>query len=175
MNSLKAISKTSSALFSKTACTFGSRRTFSSDEPTLLGSKTHQNLKDAFAGESMANRRYLFFASKADVEGHPNVARLFRDTADGETSHANGHLFFLEAVGDPVTGEPIGNSEDNLKSAVAGETHEYSDMYPGFAKTARDEGFDEVAQWFETLAMAEKSHANKFLKQLKELQAEANE
>jgi len=140
-----------------------------SEDKSLVGTKTHQNLKDAFAGESMANRRYLFFASKADIEGYPDIARVFRDTADGETGHANGHLYFLENVGDPVTGEPIGNSEENLKSAVAGETHEYSDMYPGFAKTARDEGFDEVAQWFETLAMAEKSHANRFVRALKDL------
>jgi len=123
----------------------------------------------------MANRRYLFFASKADIEGYPDIARVFRDTADGETGHANGHLFFLESVGDPVTDEPIRNSEENLKSAVVGETHEYSDMYPGFAKTARDEGFDEVAQWFETLAMEEKSHANRFKKAKRDLEELQNQ
>jgi rubrerythrin len=139
--------------------------------PSLKGTKTHQNLKDAFAGESQANRRYLYFANKADVEGHPEVAALFRSTAEGETGHAHGHLDYLAQVGDPATDLPIGSSEDNLKAAVAGETHEYTDMYPGMAKSARDEGFDEIADWFETLAKAERSHANKFAKALDALVA----
>jgi len=133
---------------------------------SLKGSKTEQNLKDAFAGESQANRRYLYFANKADVEGQNDVAALFRSTAEGETGHAHGHLEFLEQVGDPATGLPIGNSRQNLKAAVAGETHEYTDMYPGMAKQARDEGFDEIADWFETLAKAERSHANRYQKAL---------
>ena len=132
----------------------------------LKGSKTEQCLKDAFAGESQANRRYLYFANKADVEGQPDVAALFRSTAEGETGHAHGHLEFLEASGDPATGLPMGSSRHNLASAVHGETHEYTDMYPGMAKTARAEGFDEIADWFETLAKAERSHANKFTKTL---------
>jgi len=137
--------------------------------PSLKGTKTHQNLKDAFAGESQANRRYLYFANKADVEGHPEVAALFRSTAEGETGHAHGHLDYLAEVGDPATDLPIGPSASNLKAAVAGETHEYTDMYPGMAKTARDEGFDEISDWFETLAKAERSHANKFDKALEAL------
>ena len=138
---------------------------------SLNGSKTHQNLKDAFAGESQANRRYLYFANKADVEGLPEVATLFRSTAEGETGHAHGHLDYLAHVGDPATGLPIGSSSDNLKASVAGETHEYTDMYPGMAKDARAEGFDEIADWFETLAKAERSHANKFQKALEALAA----
>ena len=133
----------------------------------LKGTKTEQNLKDAFAGESQANRRYLYFANKADVEGQNDVAALFRSTADGETGHAHGHLEFLEqGSGDPVTGLPIGGSRLNLKAAVAGETHEYTDMYPGMAKQAREDGFDEIADWFETLAKAERSHANRYQKAL---------
>jgi len=128
----------------------------------LKGSKTESNLKEAFAGESQANRRYLYFAQKADVEGQPDVAALFRSVAEGETGHAFGHFDFLKEVGDPVTGVPVGSSVDNLKSAIEGETYEYSEMYPGFSRTARDEGFDEVAEWFETLARAEKSHAGRF-------------
>ena len=128
----------------------------------LSGTKTHDNLKAAFAGESQANRRYLYFAKNADVEGHPDLAGLFRDTAEGETGHAFGHFDFLAEVGDPVTGVPVGATTDNLKSAIAGETYEYTEMYPGFAKTARDEGFDEIAEWLETLARAEKSHAGRF-------------
>jgi rubrerythrin len=137
--------------------------------PKLDGTKTHHNLKEAFAGESQANRRYLYFAKVADVEGYPEVAGLFKDTADGETGHAHGHLDFLKQVGDPATGEPIGNTAKNLRSAVAGETYEYQTMYPGFAKTARDEGLTDIAEWFETLAKAEKSHAGRFDKASKEL------
>jgi len=136
---------------------------------TLKGSKTEDNLKEAFAGESQANRRYLYFAQKADIEGYNDVAAVFRSTAEGETGHAHGHLEYLEEVGDPATGKPIGETKDNLVSAVAGETHEYTDMYPGMAKTARDEGFEEIADWFETLAKAEKSHAGKFQKTLESI------
>ncbi|HVC48563.1 MAG TPA: rubrerythrin family protein [Burkholderiales bacterium] len=136
---------------------------------SLKGSKTEENLKYAFSGESQANRRYLYFAAKADVEGYNDVAALFRSTAEGETGHAHGHLEFLEAVGDPATGLPIGGTELNLKAAVAGETHEYTDMYPGMVKTAREEGFDEIADWFETLAKAERSHANRYQKALDSL------
>lgn len=132
----------------------------------LKTSKTFDNLKEAFAGESQANRRYLYFAAKADVEGYNDVSAVFRSTAEGETGHAHGHLEYLEQVGDPVTELPIGDTEKNLKSAIAGETYEYTDMYPGMAKTARDEGFDEIADWMETLAKAERSHANRFQKAL---------
>ena len=128
----------------------------------LKGSKTHDNLKYAFAGESQANRRYLFFAKQADIEGFPEVAGLFRDTAEGETGHAHGHLEYMKKVGDPATSLPLGDVPQMLAAAVAGETHEYTDMYPGMAKTARDEGFAEIADWFETLAKAERSHAGKF-------------
>jgi rubrerythrin len=132
----------------------------------LNDSKTFQNLKDAFAGESMANRRYLYFARLADVQGQPDIAGLFRDTAEGETGHAHGHLDYLRKVGDPATGLPIGDTKLNLKAAIHGETHEYTDMYPGMARTAREEGFEEIADWFETLARAEKSHAGRFQKGL---------
>jgi rubrerythrin len=132
----------------------------------LKGTKTHSNLKEAFAGESQANRRYLYFAKRADIEGFPDIGGLFRDVAEGETGHAHGHLEFLAEVGDPVTGVPIGTTDKNLQSAIAGETYEYTQMYPGFAKTAREEGFEEIAEWLETLARAEKSHAGRFTKGL---------
>ena len=130
--------------------------------PALKGTRTEQNLKDAFAGESQANRRYLYFAKVADIEGYPEVAGNFRETAEGETGHAHGHLDYLKPVGDPATDLPIGDTSQNLASAVHGETYEYTDMYPGMAKTAREEGFGEIADWFETLAKAEKSHAGRF-------------
>ena len=129
---------------------------------SLKGSKTHDNLKDAFAGESQANRRYLYFAKQADIEGYPDVGGLFRDTAEAETGHAHGHLDYLKQAGDPATGKPIGGTDKNLAAAVAGETYEYTEMYPGMAKTARTENFAEIAEWFETLAKAEKSHAGRF-------------
>jgi rubrerythrin len=135
----------------------------------LKGSKTHTNLKFAFAGESQANRRYLYFAKVADVEGYPEVAGNFRETAEGETGHAHGHLDYLKKVGDPATDLPMGSTDENLKAAIAGETHEYTDMYPGMAKTARAEGFAEIADWFETLAKAEKSHAGRFTQMLQSI------
>ena len=132
----------------------------------LKGSKTEQNLKDAFAGESQANRRYLYFAAKADVEGYNEVSAVFRSTAEGETGHAHGHLDFLKPAGDPATDKPIGSTDKNLRAAVAGETYEYTEMYPGMARAARDEKFDSIAEWFETLAKAERSHAGRFQKAL---------
>ncbi|MEK9658583.1 MAG: rubrerythrin family protein [Chloroflexota bacterium] len=136
---------------------------------SIKGTKSEQNLKDAFAGESQANRRYLYFARRADIEGYPEVGGLFRDISEAETGHAFGHLDFLKESGDPATGEPIGATDQNLKAAIAGETYEYSEMYPGFARTARDEGFEEMAEWFETLARAERSHAGRFTKGLESL------
>jgi len=138
--------------------------------PDLKGTKTHQNLKDAFAGESQANRRYLYFAKQADIEGYPDVAGLFKNTADAETGHAHGHLDYLKQVGDPATDKPIGDTSKNLVASVAGETYEYTEMYPGMARSARDENFPEVAEWFETLAKAEKSHAGRFQQALDTLE-----
>ena len=135
----------------------------------LKGTKSHENLKAAFAGESQANRRYLYFARRADIEGYTDIGGLFRDTSEAETGHAFGHLDFLKEVGDPATGVPIGNTEANLKASIEGETYEYTQMYPGMAKTAREEGLDELAEWFETLAKAERSHANRFTKGLESL------
>ena len=164
--------------------------------PSLNGTKTHDNLKAAFAGESQANRRYLYFAKIADVEGHPDVAGLFRDTAEGETGHAHGHLDFLKQVGDPATGLPIGETDANLKAAVAGETYEYTEMYPGFRKTAEAEGqaaavaemdeqieeskvhaaqfratLDKAQKRFAALAKVEERHANHYKAQLAKVKA----
>ena len=137
----------------------------------LKGSKTEGNLKDAFAGESQANRRYLYFAprrmSKATTtwprcSARPQKARPVMPTAISSISRTS-------AIPPPVCRSA--HTELNLKAAIAGETHEYTDMYPGMAKTARDEGFDEIADWFETLAKAERSHANRFQKALDQLDA----
>ena len=134
--------------------------------PSLVGTKTGKNLKAAFAKSAEAHLRYLYFAQKADIEGYNDVSAVFRSTAVGETGHAHGHLAYLEETGDPATGEPIGDTTLNLKAAIAGETHEYTDMYPGMVRSAREEGFDEIADWLETLAKAEKSHAGRFQKAL---------
>jgi len=142
----------------------------------VKGTKTEECLKEAFAGESKANRRYLYFANMADIAGATDVANIFRHTAEGETGHAHGHMEYLVngGSGDPETGLPATNIVEALESAISGETHEYTDMYPGMAKTARDEGFDEIADWFETLAKAERSHAGKFKKTLDAYRAEQN-
>jgi rubrerythrin len=137
----------------------------------LKGSQTHDNLRRAFASESEANRRYVYFARQADVEGYPEIAGLFRDTAEGETGHANGFMDFLKRLGDPVTDLPIGNTAANLAAAIAGETQEYGDQYPGMAATARAEGFVDIAEWFETLAKAEKNHAARFTQGLKSIRS----
>ena len=135
---------------------------------SVKGTKTEQSLKEAFAGESQANRRYLYFANQADIAGANDVAAVFRSTAEGETGHAHGHMEYLinGGAGEPGTGMPAKTVAEALQAAIAGETHGYTDMYPGMAKTAREEGFDEIADWFETLAKAERSHANKFTKTL---------
>src|SRR6516164_4678085 len=101
--------------------------------PSLMGTVTEQNLKNAFAWESRVNCFYLYLAQKADVEGFNDVAAVFRSTAESKTRHAHRHLEYLEEVGDPATGKPIGPIGDILKAAVAGETHEYTDIYPGMA------------------------------------------
>lgn len=135
----------------------------------LKGSRTEQCLKDAFAMESQVQLRYSYFANKADLEGQADVAALFRSSAQGETGHAHGHLEFLEKVGDPATGLPMGNTRENLAAALASETNESVHMYPAMALTARQEGFDDIADWFETLAKAERSHTIRYEKALKEL------
>ena len=124
----------------------------------LEGTKTHENLKAAFAGESQANRRYLYFARQADIEGYPEAAGVFKNTADGETGHAFGHLEFLSEVGDPATGKPIGSTDINLAAAVAGETYEYTEMYPGFAATAREES--RAAQQWAHLSVVQLAFGN---------------
>ena len=136
---------------------------------TPKGSRTEQNLKLAFTREAEANRRYLYFAQKADVEGLTDVASVFRSTAEGETGHAHGHLEYLESCTDPSTGLPFGSVVDNLRAAIAGATYECEQMYPDMARVAREEGLDEIADWFETLAKAERSHANRYTKALNEL------
>ncbi|MFM8918988.1 MAG: rubrerythrin family protein [Limnohabitans sp.] len=135
----------------------------------LKGSRTEQCLKEAFAIESQVQLRYMYFANKADLEGKSDVAALFRSSAQGETGHAHGHLEFLEQSGDPATGLPMGNTRQNLAAAVASETNESTHVYPAMARTAREEGFDDIADWFETLAKAEKSHTLRYQKALNDL------
>src|SRR2546430_6195526 len=98
---------------------------------SLKGTKSHTNLKEAFAGESQANRRYLYFARVADIEGFPDMAGLFKDTAGAETRHPFGHLHFLKEVGAPGTDEPLGKTEKKLQSPGAGATHADTHRYPG--------------------------------------------
>jgi len=136
----------------------------------LAQSKTIENLRAAFAGESPANRRYTYFSRKADEEGYPEVSALFRSVADGETAHALRHFDYMRKVGDPVTKVPVLDVKGMLESAMKGETYECTTMYPEFAKVARQEGFEEIAKWFETLAKAEKAHAGKYKQALEKLE-----
>ena len=137
----------------------------------LKGSQTAENLRVAFAGESQANRRYLYFAEKADLEGAEEVAQLFRSISNGETKHAFGHFDRLRenGEGDPATKLPVGTVNEMLASAIAGETYEYTEMYPGFAAKAREEGFAEIGEWMEVMAKAERVHAQRFQKLLDSL------
>lgn len=137
---------------------------------SLKGTKTEENLKVAFASEAQGNRRYLYFAAKADLEGRCDVAAVFRSLAEGETGHAHGHLEFLESCGDPTTGMPLGCTRMNLKAAIASEAHDASTVYPAMAKLAREEGFAEIADWFDTLAKAERLHASRLQKALDALE-----
>jgi len=141
---------------------------------SLKGSKTEQNLKLAFAREAEANRRYVYFASKADIEGYVDVASLFRKTAEAETGHAAGLLEYLESCGDPTTGSPMGGTEANLISAIAGELHESEELYPTMAKQAREDGLNDIADWFEVLAKAERTHITRFEKALEKLDKKAD-
>lgn len=135
----------------------------------LQGTQTEENLRIAFARESEANRRYLYFAQRADIEGQPEIAELFRSVADAETGHAFGLLDFLSEVADPVTGAPADSTEDHLRSAVLEETDDGTDLYPGFAAVARNEGFHEIADWMETLARAEQAQAERFAEGLRSI------
>ena len=135
----------------------------------LKGSKTHNNLKYAFAGESQANRRYLYFAKIADVEGYPEVAGNFRETAEGETGHAHGHLDYLKKVGDPATDLPMGATEDNLKAAIAGETYEVTEMYPPMLRRATESGH-KAKRMFGYAVEAEAVHAKLYALALEAVQ-----
>lgn len=137
----------------------------------IKGTRTEANLKAAFAHEAQTNRRYTYFAAKAQAQGHAAAAALFKSTAEGEAGHAMGHLEWLEHSGDPATGLPFGSTAQNLACAVAGEQNESAHFYPEMAQVARAEGFDDIADWFETLAQAERSHAERYARALAEFAA----
>ena len=136
----------------------------------LEGSRTEGNLKQAFASESEANGRFLYYAQRAESEGYPDIASLFRALAEGENGHAFGHLDFL-------TGGPEGrddgdggpSTEDHLKAAIEDETRAYTELYPQYAQVAREEGFDDIADWFDTVTRAERSHAGRLTSGLESL------
>ncbi|MEA5098037.1 MAG: rubrerythrin family protein [Burkholderiaceae bacterium] len=132
----------------------------------IKGSKTEANLKTAFSLEAQANRLYKYFASRADVEGQMDVAALFRAIADGKNGQAFGHLKYLKQTGDPITGLPMGSTRKNLRSSIDGESYKYAELYPEMAQVAREEGFTEIADWFEMLTKAERTQANRFQKTL---------
>jgi rubrerythrin len=131
----------------------------------LKGTKTEKNLLTAFAGESQARNRYTYFSSQARDDGFVQIADIFEETANQEKEHAKRLFKFLEGGEVEITAFPAGvisSTADNLKAAAAGENYEWSDMYPGFAKVAREEGFDGLAQVFESIAVAEKQHEKRY-------------
>lgn len=129
----------------------------------LKGSRTEENLRTAFAGESQAHTKYLYYASKASKDGYVQIGKMFEETARNEKEHAKIWFKLLHDGGVPST-------EANLADAAAGENYEWTDMYAGFAKTAREEGFDEIAFLFEKVGAIEKTHEERYRKLLKNIQ-----
>ena len=140
--------------------------------PDLKESRTFDNLKAAFAADSQAASRYTFFATRAEVEGHDELAQSFRGAAKAGETVVLGHLEYLRAVADPQTGLPIGASEQNLLSAIERETYAAEILFTGFARTAREEGFDQVAEWFTTLSRAGQTRARALQRALDMLRKE---
>lgn len=134
--------------------------------PSLKGTKTEKNLLTAFAGESQARNRYTYFASKARKEGFVQISNIFEETANQEKEHAKRFFKFLEGGDVEISGAfpagVIGSTVDNLKAAAAGEHHEHTEMYPGFAQVAREEGFEEIAAVFMAVSVAEKQHEKRY-------------
>ena len=134
--------------------------------PELKGSQTEKNLLTAFAGESQARNKYTYFASKAKKEGYVQMSAIFEETANQEKEHAKRLFKFLEGgeveISAAFPAGVIGTTLENLKEAAGGENYEWTEMYPGFAKTAREEGFDVVAAVFEAIAVAEKQHEKRY-------------
>ena len=124
--------------------------------PDLEGSKTYQNLNQALAAGSQVHLRFLYLAQLADIEGYPEIASNFREAAEREIEHAYGHLDYLKRVSDGDAGLPVVDTMESLKAVVALKTQAYTDKYPVMARSAREEGFDEIAEWFEKLARREK-------------------
>ena len=134
---------------------------------SLKGTQTEKNLLTAFAGESQARNRYTYFASQAKKEGYVQISDIFTETANHEKEHAKRLFKFLEGGDVEISGAfpagVIGSTIENLKESAAGENHEYTEMYPEFAKTAREEGFDNIADVFEAIAVAEKQHEKRYV------------
>jgi rubrerythrin len=124
------------------------------------GLTTHQHLIAAFQEEAAVAHRYLYFAKLADIEGHPEIAQLFRDLAEGGVCNAHGCLDFLRLEGDPLTNAPIGDTDSNLCAALLAETREFTERYPEAAEQAHAEGFPDIASWFETLTKLKRAHAH---------------
>ena len=144
---------------------------------TLKGTKTANNLMHAFAGESQARNRYTYYASIAKKEGFVQIQNIFLETANQEKEHAKRLMKFMnkDLAGETLYTDGnfpvlLGTTADNLKAAAAGENEEYTDMYPSFAKTAREEGFEEIATALESIAIAAKHHEARYLKLLKALE-----
>lgn len=139
----------------------------------LQESRTFENLREAFASDAQAAARYAFFAHRSDEAGQIDVEELFSALSRGKSAHAEGALRFLRDAVDPQTREPIKTPRDHLRSAIARCAYEHETLYPRFAKTAREEGFDRVADWFETVAEASRLHVARLRRELEALEAQS--
>ncbi|HOO57441.1 MAG TPA: rubrerythrin family protein [bacterium] len=141
---------------------------------SIKGTQTEKNLLASFAGESQARNRYNYFASKAKKEGFEQISGIFAETADQEKEHAKRFFSYLEGgdleISAAFPAGVVGTTAENLKAAAAGEHHEHTDMYPGFAKVAREEGFEEIAVLFDMVSVAEKHHEERYLALLKNVE-----
>lgn len=136
----------------------------------LKGSQSEGNLRAAFAREAQTHRRLHYFARRADIEGHAGIAELFRSLAEGESGHSFGHLEFLEEIGDPLSGKPLGDTAASLRAAIAGEAEEADTLYAEYAATARGEGLGELGEWFDSVGSAERVHVELLRRALEELE-----
>jgi rubrerythrin len=136
---------------------------------TIAASRTEANLRLAFATETLLSRRYLAYAVQAEADGNAGAAALFRSVADRRNGHAQRHLEKLEPCGEETAGRSTGSTTYNLRAAILNGVHEAGDLYPGMARKAREEGLEEIAGWFETLAKAGRSHAGRLRRALETL------
>lgn len=142
--------------------------------PELRDTRTHENLRAAFSVDSQAVRMWEYFGRIAEIEGYPDVARTFRELAESQAVNAHGHLDFLMRAGEPIVGLPLGDTVQNVRAAVAVQQHDATDLLPEMARTARAEGFMDIASWFDTMVLSRKHHEGRLTAALSALKGSAS-